>query len=73
MGPGVPLTNPHGAEVVLALHSHGPMVPSAMPDQINSFLGGCAAFNGPNGFAAGPGDVPDAVGECSTFVRSLHR
>lgn len=69
----VPLMNPFGAEILLALHSHGPaMHGTDLRDQISSFLGGCAAFLGPNGFAAGPGDVPDAMGECSTMQFSIH-
>lgn len=64
----VPLTNPEGAEVILAIHSHGPALTGLdLQYQISSFLGGCDVFNGPNGFAAGPWDVPDAVGECSTI------
>lgn len=64
----VPLTNPEGAEVVLAIHSHGPAMSGLdLQYQLSSFLGGCAVFNGPNGFASGPWDVPDAVGECSTI------
>jgi hypothetical protein len=74
MAPAVPLTNPYGAEVVLALHSHGPAQTGlALQHQISSFLGGCETFNGPNGFAGGDDDVPDAVGECSTFQYSLHQ
>lgn len=72
-GPAVPLTNPAGAEVVLALHSHGPaLTGQELKDQLTSFLGGCQTFNGTNGFADGPQDVPDAIGECSTIQRSLH-
>jgi hypothetical protein len=73
------LTNPRGAEVHLALHSHGPAVPGpTLRDQINSFTGGCQVFLGNGGFAGsgnaeGPKDVPDAVGECSTLQVSVHR
>jgi hypothetical protein len=67
------LLDPMGAEVVLAIHSHGPaMTGQTLVEQISSFTGGCQTFNGPNGFAAGPADVPDAVGECSTMQRSVH-
>lgn len=70
----VPLTNPYGAEVVLALHSHGPALTGTdLAYQLSSFLGGCDIFNGPNGFASGPWDVPDTVGECSTIQYSLHQ
>lgn len=69
----VPLTAPRAAEVVLALHSHGPALTGpALAHQISSFLGGCQRFNGPDGFAAGPGDIPDAQGECSTLQYSRH-
>ena len=69
----VPLTDVDGAEVVLALHDHGPADSGqTLRAQLSSFLGGCSTFNGPDGFAAGPADIPDAMGECSTFQRSLH-
>jgi hypothetical protein len=71
---GIPLMDPFKAEVLLAVHSHGPALRgTALKQQLNSFLGGCQAFLGPDGFAAGPGDVPDAVGECSTLQFSVHR
>lgn len=67
------LTDPWNAEVHLILHSHGPAVPGqVLKSQLSSFTGGCAVFNGPLGFAAGPGDLPDAVGECSSFQFSVH-
>lgn len=71
---GVPLFDPFKAEVLLALHSHGPKLDGqVLTEQIGSYLGGCQTFLGPDGFAGGPGDVPDAVGECSTMQFSLHR
>lgn len=74
MGPANPLTNPFGAEVVLALHVHGPAQQgAALHSQISTYLGGCETFLGPNGFASGPEDVPTAQGECSTTQLSLHR
>lgn len=74
LGEAVALSNPFGAEVVLAVHSHGPAATGeALDAQLTSFTGGCATFNGPNGFAAGFADLPDAPGECSTFQRSLHQ
>lgn len=73
-GAAVGLTDPHGAEVMLALHSHGPAGSGTfLKDQISSFLGGCFEFLGPGGFAAGPEDVPDEVGECSTYLYSIHQ
>lgn len=77
-GRAIGLTNPRGAEVHLALHSHGPAVTGqTLADQISTFTGGCAAFLGNGGFAGsgiadGPEDVPDAVGECSTLQVSVH-
>jgi hypothetical protein len=72
--PGVALTNPYGAEVHLALHSHGPaLTGQALKAQINSFLGGCLTFLGPNGFAVDPMYLPDAEGECATIQRSVHK
>lgn len=68
------LTDPNGAEVLLALHSHGPaLTGQALKDQLTSYTGGCDLFVGPDGFAAGPSDVPDQIGECSTIQRSLHQ
>lgn len=73
-GDAVPLTNPRGAEVVLALHSHGPAATGdLLAAQLGSYTGGCEVFNGPDGFAAGPADIPDAFGECSTLQGALHR
>lgn len=70
----VGLINPLTAEVMLLIHSHGPAVPGqVLKSQLSSFLGGCQVFNGPDGFATGPGDIPDAVGECSTFQVSHHQ
>lgn len=74
LGEAVALDDPRGAEVVLALHSHGPaLTGSDLVAQLTSFTGGCMVFNGPDGFAGGPADLPDAVGECSTIQRSVHR
>jgi hypothetical protein len=69
------LTDPLNAEVHLALHSHGPALSGqALKEQMTSFLGGCQVFlGGADGIADAPGDVPDAVGECSTFQVSVHQ
>lgn len=70
---GIPLMDPFNAEVLLAIHSHGPALRGqALRHQISSFLGGCQVFLGPNGFAASAGDVPTAPGECSTMQFSVH-
>lgn len=72
-GDAVPFSNPLGAEVVVAVHSHGPAATGAELDaQLSSHLGGCTVFNGPDGFAAGPEGIPDAPGECSTLLAATH-
>jgi hypothetical protein len=68
------LLDPLNAEVMLALHSHGPaMSGQTLVDQISSFTGGCTSFLGTNGFANGPADIPANPGECSTFQLSVHQ
>lgn len=70
----VGLVNPMVAEVLLALHSHGPaQTGQTLAAQISSFLGGCEVFLGPGGFASGPQDVPVNDGECSTMQASHHQ
>lgn len=70
----VGLINPLRAEVMLLVHSHGPAVPgTVLKSQISSFTGGCSVYLGPDGFAAGPQDIPDEIGECSTFQVSIHQ
>lgn len=70
----VGLTNPRGAEVHLLIHSHGPTATGAtLRSQLNSFLGGCEVFLGPDGLAEGFGDIPDELGECSTIQASVHQ
>lgn len=72
------LTNPRAAQVGLLLHSHGPAVPGqVLASQISSFTGGCTVFLGDlelpgSGIADSADDVPDAVGECSTILASVH-
>lgn len=74
-GLAVGLLDPHGAEVHLAVHSHGPAsTGQTLKQQISSFLGGCQQFLGnPYGIAEGPDDVPLAVGECSTIQASVYQ
>lgn len=68
-----PLTNPLTAEVILAIHSHGPAATGQLlKAQASSYLGGCDLFLGPGGFAANAGDVPVNPGECSTIQNSAH-
>jgi len=67
------LRDPYKADVVLAIHSHGPkLTGQGLKSQISSFLGGCEVFLGPDGIGTGPQDVPDQIGECSTLQFSLH-
>jgi hypothetical protein len=71
----VGLKDPYEAQVVLALHSHGPKLEgTALKEQIGTYTGGCELpFLGDfAGFAQGPGDVPSAEGECSTIQVSTH-
>lgn len=66
----VALKDPYKADVVLAIHSHGPaLTGQTLQEQISSFTGGCDPdkFLGPNGIADGPEDVPVGEGECSTI------
>jgi len=73
-GTAVGLLYPETAEIHLALHSHGPMVPGQiLKEQLTTFLGGCETFLGPDGLADGPEDMPVAVGECTTFQGSIHQ
>ena len=70
-----PLTNPSGAQVILALHSHGPaQAGQALMAQMSSYLGGCdLPFLGDaSGFAQGFGDIPANDGECSTIQLAFH-
>ena len=70
---GVGLIDPYKAEVLLAIHSHGPALTGRdLKEQLSSFTGGCEVFLGPNGFAAGRADLPAEAGECSTIQFSLH-
>lgn len=69
-----PLTNPLGAQVILAVHSHGPaQTGPALAAQMSSYLGGCELpFLGVDGFAASANDIPANTGECSTIQIAFH-
>jgi len=70
-----PLTNPSGAQVILALHSHGPaQTGQTLASQISSYLGGCnLPFLGDaGGFAESSADIPASPGECSTIQLAFH-
>ncbi len=71
-----PLTNPMGAQVVLALHSHGPaQTGQTLAAQMSSYLGGCnyPFFTAdPGGFAQGFHEIPAVAGECATIQVASH-
>lgn len=71
-----PLTNPFGAQVILALHSHGPaQTGQTLAAQMSSYLGGCdyPFFTAdPGGFAGGFHEIPALPGECATIQVSPH-
>lgn len=69
-----PLLDSYKADVVLAIHSHGPkLTGQGLKSQISSFLGGCEVFLPPtDGIGTGPQDIPQNIGECSTLTFSLH-
>ena len=70
-----PLLNPMGAQVILAIHSHGPTQRGRnLAAQLGSYTGGCDfPFLGDDaGFALGSSDVPDEERECSTIQLAFH-
>jgi hypothetical protein len=70
-----PLINPLGAQVTLAIHSHGPaQTGQTLAAQMSSYLGGCVLpFLGDMaGFAQSAGDIPVNQGECSTIQVAFH-
>jgi len=70
-----PLTNPMGAQVTLAIHSHGPAQRGrTLYEQLTSYLGGCnLPFLGDDaGFAQSATDIPANEGECSTIQLAFH-
>ena len=70
----VPLLNPFGAQVWLAVHSHGPaQTGPTLAAQMSSFSGGCETYLPfAGGVAGSPEEVADEVGECSTFQIAFH-
>jgi len=72
--PPTALVNPQGAQVAVAVHSHGPaQTGQNLAAQLSSFLGGCfQGLLGPGGIAADTGDIPVAAGECSTIQLAPH-
>jgi hypothetical protein len=71
---GIALERPEAALVVLAVHSHGPaQTGQVLKEQISSYTGGCEVYlPAGGGFAQGPWDVPDEIGECTTIQMSPH-
>ena len=71
-----PLTNPSGAQVILALHSHGPAQRGqTLADQMSSYLGGCNwpfPTEDPGGFAGSTDEIPALPGECATIQVAFH-
>lgn len=70
-----PLTNPTGAQVILAVHSHGPAQRGTnLAAQMSSYLGGCVLpfLGDAAGFAQDWIDIPDEEGECSTIQVAFH-
>jgi len=70
-----PLTNPEGAQVILALHSHGPaQTGQTLKEQMSSYLGGCVLpfLGDAAGFAQSADDIPAEDGECSTIQVAFH-
>jgi hypothetical protein len=71
----VGLLNPFGAEIQLAVHSHGPALSGQeLAAQISSYTGGCQTFLGNQyGIAQGFDDVPMAPHQCSTIQASVYQ
>ena len=72
-GEGFGLRNPRGAEVHYVIRFHGPKDPAAMPEQIQSYGGGCV-FNAPYGhdFPAFAGDLFLEKGDCQDVIFAIH-
>lgn len=72
-GEGFGLRNPRGAEVHYVLRFHGPLNPSAMPEQIQSYGGGCIDF-APYGFPfpTGSDNLYLGLGECQDVIAAIN-
>ena len=65
---GLNFGNSRSAEVHLVLRSHGPVIPSKVDEQINSYIGGCA-----DPFAFPPfTEIPNETGECGDIEFAVH-
>lgn len=72
-GEGFGLIYPRTAEVHYVARFHGPRNRATMPDQINSYEGGCV-FNAPYGwpFPEFPGDLYLGPGDCQDVIFAIH-
>ena len=72
-GEGFGLRNPRGAEVHYVIRFHGPKDPAAMPEQIQSYAGGCVDW-APYGypFPTGPDDLYTGPGQCQDVIFAIH-
>ena len=72
--PPVALQDPFKAQVVLAVHSHGPaQTGQTLKEQMSSFTGGCDVYLPViGGLAQSTDDIPDQVGECATHQLAPH-
>lgn len=72
-GEGFGLRNPRGAEVHYVIRFHGPKDSAAMPEQIQSYGGGCVDW-APYGypFPAGPDDLYTGAGQCQDVIFAIN-
>lgn len=69
------LMQPLSAQVILAIHDHGPaQTGQTLAAQLSSYVGGCdfPFLGDASGFAESRNDLPDAAGECSTIQVAFH-
>ncbi len=64
------LRDPHGAEVHLMVHDHGPLQPGLVPEMRSTFAGGCD-FDDPDYPLGTFGVVPQQTGQCATIQAAL--
>lgn len=61
---GYGFTNPTGAEIHVAIHDHGPMIPSLVNEMISTFAGGCS--NDYSGMPPNAQNGTPGPNECAT-------
>jgi hypothetical protein len=69
------LMEPETALVILAVHSHGPILKGQeLVSQLKTYFGGCEVVTGtiPGGFSAGVSELPVNPGECATIQVAPH-